>query len=80
MILIPVIMLASVLCIAPHHISYFFYGHLMDHYYKLIKLNQVFSMTSHWLFATQYFKTSIIFPKIFAMVDLEISVDSRENS
>ena len=80
MILIPMIMLASVLSIAPHHIAYLFYGYLFDRYFTMLKINQVLSMTSHWLFASQYFKTSIIFPRIFTMVDLEISIDSRENS
>ena len=80
MILIPVIMLVSVLSIAPHHIAYLFYDYKFDRYFTMLKINQVLSMTSHWLFASQYFKTSIIFPRIFTMVDLEISVDSRENS
>ena len=73
-------MLASVLIIAPHHIAYLFYGYQFARYFTMLKINQILTMTSHWLFAAQYFKTSIIFPKIFTMVDLEISIDSRENS
>ena len=79
LIVIPTIMLMSVLVLAPHHISYYFFNHTWDHYYALVKLNQMLTMTSHWLFAAQYFMTSMIFPLIFTMVDLEISIDVRDD-
>ena len=37
-------------------------------------------MLTHWLFSTQYFKTSMIFPLIFKMVDLERSCDSSTDT
>ena len=48
-------------------------------WYSLVKLNQLLTMISHWSFSTQYFKTSMIFPLIFTMVDLENSIDSNSD-
>ena len=72
---IPTMMLISVLVIAPHHVAYYFWGEKLQHYILLIKLNQMCSMIYHWMFSTQYIKTSMIFPLIFTMTDLEITMD-----
>ena len=42
--------------------------------YQLTKLVQRFAFNlSHWLFASQYLKTSLIFPRLFKEIKLELS-------
>ena len=73
--MIPTLILLSVLVIAPCDIADYFFDKKFEQLLALLKLNQLLLMSSHWLFSTQYFKTSLIFPLIFTMVDLENSFD-----
>ncbi len=48
----------------------------MDHYYPIaVRLSSYFSVLSHWVFSMKYFSTSLILPKLFSYIHINLMED-----